>query len=402
MSRKYFLFALLYFAQGSVLGYFTSLNALYLRSFDVSMTRVGIFSAIALIPLVLKILWGMLSDKVNLFGFGYRKPYIIIGLLMQAGGQLAFPFIHPGHSFGLLVAVAFFSLLGMALYDTCTDGLALDTTTSGEMGKVQGIMVAGRAVGIVVISAAVGMLSQMINWYAVFMALAVMTMIPIPLVLLIREPERPAERRFDLKAFRSFASRSVLAVGFLGLISTMITGGTNQLVNPFLRESFNISYMIAGFFSAVWGIGVTLGGITGGRLTDRLGNRKAITGALFTALVAISLLAVIPSQVFAWPLLVLFGLAYGYYETVFFATSMTVTDPRIAASMFAILMAVSNIGSGLGMVAGGGISDWIGFRWTFVFFAALNFLIIPLLPVISKRQYTKSEERSDKATQLSK
>jgi PAT family beta-lactamase induction signal transducer AmpG len=402
MSRKYFLFALLYFAQGSVLGYFTSLNALYLRSFDVSMTRVGIFSAIALIPLVLKILWGMLSDKVNLFGFGYRKPYIIIGLLMQAGGQLAFPFIHPGHSFGLLVAVAFFSLLGMALYDTCTDGLALDTTTSGEMGKVQGIMVAGRAVGIVVISAAVGMLSQMINWYAVFMALAVMTMIPIPLVLLIREPERPAERRFDLKAFRSFASRSVLAVGFLGLISTMITGGTNQLVNPFLRESFNISYMIAGFFSAVWGIGVTLGGITGGRLTDRLGNRKAITGALITALVAISLLAVIPSQVFAWPLLVLFGLAYGYYETVFFATSMTVTDPRIAASMFAILMAVSNIGSGLGMVAGGGISDWIGFRWTFVFFAALNFLIIPLLPVISKRQYTKSEERSDKATQLSK
>lgn len=402
MSRKYFLFALLYFAQGSVLGYFTSLNALYLRSFDVSMTRVGIFSAIALIPLVLKILWGMLSDKVNLFGFGYRKPYIIIGLLMQAGGQLAFPFIHPGHSFGLLVAVAFFSLLGMALYDTCTDGLALDTTTSGEMGKVQGIMVAGRAVGIVVISAAVGMLSQMINWYAVFMALAVMTMIPIPLVLLIREPERPAERRFDLKAFRSFASRSVLAVGFLGLISTMITGGTNQLVNPFLRESFNISYMIAGFFSAVWGIGVTLGGITGGRLTDRLGNRKAITGALITALVAISLLAVIPSQVFAWPLLVLFGLAYGYYETVFFATSMTVTDPRIAASMFAILMAVSNIGSGLGMVAGGGISDWIGFRWTFVFFAALNFLIIPLFPVISKRQYTKSEERSDKATQLSK
>ena len=402
MSRKYFLFALLYFAQGSVLGYFTSLNALYLRSFDVSMTRVGIFSAIALIPLVLKILWGMLSDKVNLFGFGYRKPYIIIGLLMQAGGQLAFPFIHPGHSFGLLVAVAFFSLLGMALYDTCTDGLALDTTTSGEMGKVQGIMVAGRAVGIVVISAAVGMLSQMINWYAVFMALAVMTMIPIPLVLLIREPERPAERRFDLKAFRSFASRSVLAVGFLGLISTMITGGTNQLVNPFLSESFNISYMIAGFFSAVWGIGVTLGGITGGRLTDRLGNRKAITGALITALVAISLLAVIPSQVFAWPLLVLFGLAYGYYETVFFATSMTVTDPRIAASMFAILMAVSNIGSGLGMVAGGGISDWIGFRWTFVFFAALNFLIIPLLPVISKRQYTKSEERSDKATQLSK
>lgn len=153
-SYRYLVFSLLYFAQGSVLGYFTALNALYLRSFDLSMTRIGLFSAIAIIPLILKIFWGMLSDKVSFFGLGYRKPYIVIGLLMQAGGQILFPFIHPVHAFPLLLATGFFTLLGMALFDTCTDGFALDTTTKGEMGKVQGIMVAGRSVGIVLISAA--------------------------------------------------------------------------------------------------------------------------------------------------------------------------------------------------------------------------------------------------------
>jgi len=110
-------FSMLYFAQGSILGYFTALNAIYLRSFGISMSQIGIFSAVALMPLILKIFLGMLSDRVNLFGMGYRKPYIIIGLLIQAGGQLVFMLINPSESFVLLTMVAFLSLTGFN--DTC-------------------------------------------------------------------------------------------------------------------------------------------------------------------------------------------------------------------------------------------------------------------------------------------
>jgi PAT family beta-lactamase induction signal transducer AmpG len=384
------MFALLYFAQGSVLGYFTSLNALYLRSFNLTMSQIGIFSAIALSPMILKIFWGMLSDKVNLFGLGHRRPYIVIGLLMQAGGQLAFPFVNPASSFGLLTAIAFLSLLGMALYDTCTDGLALDITPAEERGKVQGIMVAGRAVGVVIISATVGLLSQLTNWTAVFGALAFMTVLPLPLVLLIREPARSAGRSFNWGAFRAFGKRNVIAVGLLGMISFMITGGTNQLVNPFLRENYGITYLLAGLYTAVWGIGVSLGGLTGGKLTDKIGHRRAVLGALFTALIAILLMAVVTGPSLAWPILLFFGLAYGYYEAVFFATSMVMTDIRIAASMFAILMALSNIGAGIGLALGGRLSDLIGYRWTFALFACLNLLVLPLVPAIfgKKRRIT--------------
>ena len=56
---KYTLFGLLYFSQGTVLGYFTALNALYLLSRGVSMTDVGIFALIALIPFVVKIAYGI-------------------------------------------------------------------------------------------------------------------------------------------------------------------------------------------------------------------------------------------------------------------------------------------------------------------------------------------------------
>jgi len=383
---RYSTFSALYFAQGSILGYFTALNAIYLRSYDIPMTQVGLFSAIALMPLILKIFLGMLSDRINLFGLGYRKPYIILGLLIQAAGQLIFPFVDPATSFALLTVVAFFSLTGMAMYDTCTDGFALDTTPKEDEGTVQGIMVAGRALGIVLISATVGVLSYMTNWDAVFLALAIMTLIPIPMVLLLKEPSRPANRTFEWKAFRAFTKKQVVALGMLGILGFIITSGANMLVNPFLQETFGISYMLAGFYAAVWGVGVILGGITGGRLTDKIGHKRSVKGALFASLITVFLIAMIANPILAWPLVFLFGLAYGYFETVYFATSMGKTDMRIAASMFAILMAVANIGSGIGLAGGGFLSDLVGYQWTFILFACLNLLALPLLPVIFRKK----------------
>jgi MFS transporter, PAT family, beta-lactamase induction signal transducer AmpG len=383
---RYATFGMLYFAEGAILSYFTSLNAIYLRSFSLTMSQVGLFSAIAVSPMILKVFIGMLSDRVDLFGLGHRKPYIILGLLLQTGGILVFPYIHPVHSFGLMVLTGFLVVSGMALYDTCTDGFALDTTPVVDEGKVQGIMVAGRAFGVVVIAGLLGIISHQANWTWVFMALASMSLLPLPMVLMLKEPAKSPEAKFNWKAFRILKRRDIIALGMLGALFTLITNGSNELVNPFLRETFGISYMMAGFYTALWGVGVILGGLTGGRFTDRFGDRKALIGAMFTSLAAVTLLACITGPALAWPLVFLFGIAYGYYETAYFATSMAVTDIRIAASMFSILMALANIGSSIGMIVSGSLSDRIGYRWTFALLGGLNLLVIPLLPMIFRKK----------------
>jgi predicted MFS family arabinose efflux permease len=61
---------------------------------------------------------------------------------------------------------------------------------------------------------------------------------------------------------------------------------------------------------------------------------------------------------------------------------MKYTVPSIAASMFAILMAVTNIGQGAGMAVSGMLVDATGFRITLAILAILNFLALPLLPKI--------------------
>ena len=391
-TKRYLMFALLYFAQGSIMAFFTALNALYLQSFGLDMTRIGMIGTIALIPFVIKIFFGMLSDKVNLLGLGYRKPYIVLGLLIQALCLLAVPLINPGKSFTLYAGLTFLMMAGMALYDTCTDGLALDTTPKEEEGKIQGFMVGGRAAGIVIVSALIGVIAQYFSWTAAFIFLAVITLIPLPFVLASREGKRAEERIFEWKAFASFKQPAVIALGVLGALYSLIINGANQLVNPFLSQSFRISLSTAGFVSTVLGMGIVIGGLAGGGITDRIGQKRSVLSALLIALISIGLLSLIVNQWMVWILVIVFGFAFGFYETVYFAISMRVTDGRIAATMFSILMAVANIGTGIGLGVTGVMADTLGFRWSFVVIALLNILALPLITIIFPRKAYPSVE----------
>jgi len=382
---RYTMFGLLYFTQGTILSYFTALNALYLLSRGLTMTNVGIFSAIALVPFVIKIFLGMLSDRVNILGLGYRKPYILLGLVIQTLCLLIVPAIDPGSQYWLFVALAFVLQMGMALYDTCTDGLALDTATEGERGTIQAFMVGGRAVGVIVTASVVGLLAQNVSWPAVFYLLAALTLLPLPFVLSIKEAERPAGRRFDWSAFSAFKRADVLAVSGVGLIAFLVIVGANQLVNPFLTERFGINLSTAGFFTTLWGVGVVAGGVLGGRLNDRTGGKQALLVSGGLSSLSLVLLALTGQFFWAWPAVFFFGFAYGAYQASYFALAMRFTDPRIAAAMFSIIMAFTNVGQAIGLGLGGTIVDAIGYTWTLIGFAAVNVLILPLLPVVFKQ-----------------
>lgn len=371
---RYPLFALLYFVQGAVVAYFTALNSLYLISFNLTMSQIGLIGTIGMIPFVLKIFLGMLSDRVNFLKFGHRKPYILIGLIVQGLCLVVVPLIDPGTQYWLYAALAFTLMTGQALYDTCTDGLALDTTSPEEQGTVQGFMVGGRALGVVILSAVIGLVVDAFSWKVMFYFLAAMSLLPIPLVLLVREIKRTENRKFEWKAFSAFTRLPVICLALLGALYSFTTNGANQIINPFIDFEFGISYSTAGLFTTMWGIGVVLGGITGGRLVDRIGQRKAVQLAIVISIAAIAALAVIQSTSLAFFLVTSFGLAYGYFETVYFAMSMKLTDPRIAASMFSILMAVANIGTAVSMVVSGSLVDNIGFKATFLIIAAFNLL----------------------------
>ncbi|NLA79720.1 MAG: MFS transporter, partial [Chloroflexi bacterium] len=310
-TLRYLIFGSLYFTQGTILGYFASLNALYLQSRGLTLTDIGIFGAIALIPFVIKIFLGMLSDKVNLFGKGHRIPYIYIGLAVQFLLLIFVPFVNPKQYYWGFVAMAFFLQLGMALYDTCTDGLALDTAPEKEHGRIQAWMVGGRAVGTIVAASAVGLLAEHVSWQAVFWSLAALTLLPVPFLFDVREPEKASEERFNWSAFKAFKRWPVIAVGIVGLLVFLVIVGANQLVNPFLTKTFGISLSQAGMVTSLWGIGIVIGSIIGSTLIKKLGDKKATLIMLgMVGLRLLTLATLITAKlglVFAIVLVVLYG-----------------------------------------------------------------------------------------------
>lgn len=387
---RYMMFGLLYFTQGTILSYFTALNALYLLEYGIDMTRIGIMGTIALIPFVIKVFLGMLSDRVNIFGLGHRKPYIVIGLLVQIICLIFVPLINPGTDFWQYVAIAFLLQMGMALYDTCTDGLALDTTPISEKGTIQGFMVGGRAVGVIVTASLVGLLAENVSWSAVFWVLAILTLPPFFFLHTVKEAPRLQERTFDWQAFSAFKQLPVIGLAIIGFIFFLIIIGVNQIVNPYLQETFNISLSTAGFFTTVWGVGVVLGSVAGGGLINKLGNRTAVLIGIGIAMLSILALAAINQLSYAWFLVALFGICYGTYQTVYFALAMEYTDPRIAATMFSILMAITNIGQGIGLGLTGFFADSFGFKTTFIIMALLNFAVLPFLPIVFGKRAKKA------------
>lgn len=387
------LFAAIYFVEGAVLTYLSGFNTLYLRSFDLSYSLIGVVSAIALLPFVLKIFIGLLSDRVNLFKKGHRKPYIVLGLVVQTLAFLMLPLFNPGSQFVPYVITMVFVALGMSTYDTTTDGLSIDTTPERDRGLVQGLMVGGRALSMVVTAALMGIFANLGQWNTIFYMSAALGVLALVLAFLVEEEkERAPEMQFSRAAFASFKDKALILFIVVGLIYPLALYSSEGMVSAFLNEELGISLVTVGLHTSVFGIGTVFGGIIGGPLMKKIGPRSSILAALLITSAVTFVLAITASAALMWVVVFLVGFAFGYYETVYFALGMDFSDPRIAAFMFSVIMAVGNFGIAAGSALAGVMVESIGFRPMFMVFAGIHLLVLPLVFAIFKNRRKSGEK----------
>ena len=70
---------------------------------------------------------------------------------------------------------------------------------------------------------------------------------------------------------------------------------------------------------------------------------------------------------------------------MFFALAMDIADRRIAASMFAIMMGVSNLGSAVADGGATAMSDNITFGSVFIDLRVINLVTIPILIILFRK-----------------
>ena len=85
-----------YALQGVVVAYLVNYNKKYMIRGGVDERTAGLVETAVLMTLVFKFLLGPLSDRFNPLGLGHRRPFIVLGLVMQSLGLIGLTVVHPG------------------------------------------------------------------------------------------------------------------------------------------------------------------------------------------------------------------------------------------------------------------------------------------------------------------
>ncbi len=380
------LFASLYALQGVVIAYFFNFNQLYMVASGVPKDTAAGVQSIALIPFILKFLGGPLSDRVNFLGLGHRKPYILLGVLVQSAGLIGLAALHPAQDASAFTIVAILTVTGLALYDTCCDGMVIDITPAGDRSRVQGTLVAVRAIAAMFCALIFGYwLDQegvaATRYRQVLWACAALGLIPLVLGLRCAEPARsPEAEHFQWGAFRVLILPQSLVLLAFGAFYSFVSYGVEINLSPYYR-SLHFSNSGIGSFGAVRYAGRAVGAVLLSLASRRMGRRGLLALGVVGLAATTASQALVGGTVSAAIHGFAFGVANGWDDAIFFILAMEASDPRMAASTYALFMAVTNIS-----VAGGWLFSKLetafGGRYApaFVASAALTLLSLGLIP----------------------
>lgn len=387
--QKISFFAFLYVLQGAAFAYAVNFQKPFLTDRGLDKATVGFFTALLIIPFICKIFLGLLSDRVPLGRFGSRKPYMLIGLTLFALCYLALTQIDPAQNFALFGTLSFTASLGLAWFDTCCDGWAIDVSRADEQGAIQAAMVAGRSLGLTAASFAFGVMAELQGMPAVFICLAVLAIFVLLLVALL--PYRPlGNGQLERNAkhppwgeFRELITPAYLFFAAYGILYSVSSFGTDGLLTLHLTETRLANAMDLGLFGACRGVGALMGAWMLASYIQKI----TLTNVIRFGLLALGVGCMLPQ--FNLPvnfLGALWGLAWGFQETAFVTLAMIYARGAWAATYFAIFMIFSNIGTAMGEALGGSLVQSWGYTEVFIGFGILAWVMALALPRLIVRR----------------
>jgi len=366
---KYLLFSSLYFSQGILMAVGFVLIPLYFIEQGISPAITTIIIGIALIPSIIKFIWGGIVDYFIHLG---RKKFIILGVILLSGSLIILTFIEPGVA---LMPFTFFLLLsvcGWIFLDVSADAWAIDISNEENRGKINGSMHAGQYIGMAFGSLFLGFIAKEWGYNISFLIAGLFILLIIILPLLTKESTIIKKRQkmmpIIIEEFKKKNTKLVSALSTFAFISRgMLIVAIPLFLNIYLK--FDVAQV--GLIVAIFTISSAIGSLLCGALTDKWGRKKALyvffgISLLLTLGIVITNTWLIFTIVYA-----LIGFLQGGYLAGVTALYMDTTDPKIGATQFSIYSSFGNLGLTGGQTVSGSLVTILGFNFTFLFAAIM-------------------------------
>ena len=369
-NLRFVVLFLLYVAQGLPFGLIDFALPAWLAQNGASAAAIGGVLAMIILPWTFKLAYGFIMDRYAFLAMGRRRPWIIVGQAGLVAALVAMAIANPDvEQIGMIAALAFAMGLASAFQDVAVDGLAVDILPADEIERVNGYMFGGQAIGVAVGAAVSGYLIAYHGLPAATLALAAILAAIFMLVIVVRE--RPGERLLPWTTGMASQRSLELHLGAFGpivrnLCAAMFTRQTLILVPALLAitAAWAIFLGLAPLFATnilgwekasytgwssqanlVAGLACIL--LFGAAASQWGARRLFIASALVASAGAAAMVAL--QDHWANPA-ILIGAIFLFTTLAFLrgvttgSLAMRLCTPAVAATQFAVFMAILNLG----------------------------------------------------------
>jgi MFS family permease len=340
-------------------------------AFGLSYAQSGFaVSAFALSAGLANAPWGVLADRLG------SRNVIVGGLLLM--GAVSVALATAGAYWQLLVFLVLMGIVSGS-YHAPAAALIARTFSPRVRGAVMGMHITGGHFSFFAAPALAGFLVlQTGTWRTPYLAFAIAPIVFGTILWLvaprIQEKTAPGDR---FAAFREIANvfRDVGPIVSLSIVFQLGLAAVTAFLALYFVDSRGISPAVAALLFGVPQLVGIVGSPVGGWLSDHLGRRNVIVGALTLLGPAIFALTVVPNEALV-PVLIVFGLLWAMRSTVTETLVMDSAPPgRRATVLGAFYLANAEIG-GLGAPVFGLLAEGVGlttaFGWIGIGFLVLS------------------------------
>ena len=388
---------LLYFMQGSPVGLSLIAIPAWLAANGASPVVIGAFVGTSILPWSLKLFNGLIMDRFAYKPMGRRRAWIMTAQAMMFIILVVFAIAAPSvDQVVTLTAFLFLLNLSAVFNDVAVDGMTIDLVPHEERTTVNGLMFASQALGISATSFIAGQF--LVTGQISLLALLLAAFVAIASLFVSLFRERPGERLMPWSMGQASAEcealqhkewwpilkgvfRSVTApVTLMFLLGAGLSQATytfTDAVAPSLAvqqlgwgsDDYSSYASLVGLFAALAGAVLTP------LLVKWVGLRSTLTG-LFLALAAVAMMAGATfnnwqgGQAFA----LVFALQYVFAMLLSIVTivwAMRICAPAVAASLFAMFMAVPNFSRSIMSGWSGPVVERFGYSGAYYAVAAI-------------------------------